>query len=154
MSPIPDPKAWDIDALNIDWTGLTAYPFPPSAHLHRVILNQAMQLSDHSNSPRLTRDALVLGPSAALNRDPTATPSVNNTPKTVPQLRVAHNPQLLNLLAWCLGVDNSKNMASLWEWQREFLHLSGHQQGPSTNQSGPSLKNSTENIRWISPLHL
>ena len=108
MSPIPDLKAWDIDTLITDWMGLTVYPFPPSAHLHRVILNQAMLLSDHTNSPRLTRDALVLGPSAALNRDPTSTPSVNNIPKTVPQLRVAHNPQLFNLLAWCLGVDNSQ----------------------------------------------
>ena len=37
MSPIPDPNAWDIDALNIDWTGLTAYAYPPMALLHRVI---------------------------------------------------------------------------------------------------------------------
>ena len=50
--------------------------------------NQAMQLPDHTNSPRLARDALVLGPSAALNRDPTTAPGVNNTPQTVPQLRV------------------------------------------------------------------
>ena len=50
--------------------------------------NQTMQLSDHTYSPRLARDALVLGPSADLKRDPTATPSVNNTPETVPQLRV------------------------------------------------------------------
>ena len=50
--------------------------------------NQAMALPDHSNSPRLTRDALVLGPSAALNRDPTATSSVNNSTQTVPQLCV------------------------------------------------------------------
>ena len=64
------------------------------------------------------------------------------------------NPQHLNLHAWCLGVDSSKNKASLWKWQRELLHLSGHQQGPSTNQSGPYLKNGAEKIRWISPLHL
>ena len=89
VSPIPDPNAWDIDALNINWTGLTAYAYPPTALLHRVIQkNQAMPLPDHSSSPRLARDALVLGPSAALNRDPTATPSVNNSPKTVPQLCV------------------------------------------------------------------
>ena len=50
--------------------------------------NQTMPLPDHSNSPRLARDALVLGPSAALNRDPTATPSVNNSSQTVPQLCV------------------------------------------------------------------
>ena len=54
--------------------------------------NQTMQLSDHTNSPRLARDALVLGPSAAINRDPTATPGVNNTPQAVPQLRVPQEP--------------------------------------------------------------
>ena len=51
--------------------------------------DQTMQLTDHCNSPRLARDALVLGPSAALNRDPTSTTSVNNTSQTVPQLCVS-----------------------------------------------------------------
>ena len=50
--------------------------------------NQAVPLPDHSNSPRLARDALVWGPSAALNRDPTATPVVNNSSQTIPQLCV------------------------------------------------------------------
>ena len=50
--------------------------------------NQAMPLPNHSNSPRLARDALVLGPSAALNRDPTTTPSVNDSTQTVPQVCV------------------------------------------------------------------
>ena len=50
--------------------------------------NQAMPLPDHPNSPRLARDALVLGPCAALNRDPAPTSSVNNTSQTVPQLRI------------------------------------------------------------------
>ena len=92
VSPIPDPKAWYIDALNINWTGLTAYASPPTALLHKVIQNQAMPLPNHSNSPRLARNALVLGPSAALNRDPTAAPCVDNTPQAVPQLRVPQQP--------------------------------------------------------------
>ena len=50
---------------------------------------QAIQLPDHCNSPRLARDALVLGPSAALNRDPTSATSVNNSSQTVPQLCVS-----------------------------------------------------------------
>ena len=51
---------------------------------------------------------------------------------------VFHNsPQHLNLHAWCLGVDSSKNKASLWRWQRELLLLRDHQQGPSICQSGP-----------------
>ena len=55
-----------------------------------------------------------------------------------------NNPQHLNFHAWCLGVDSSKNKASLWRWQRELLHLRGHQQGPSTSQSGPYLRNGAE----------
>ena len=47
-----------------------------------------MSLPDHNNSPRLARDGLVLGPSAAFNRDPTVTPGVNNSSETVPQLCV------------------------------------------------------------------
>ena len=50
--------------------------------------DQAMPLPDHPDSPRLARDALVLGPSAALNRAPTTTPSVNDPTQTVPQLCV------------------------------------------------------------------
>ena len=51
--------------------------------------NQAIQLPDHCNSPRLAIDALVLGPSVALNRDPTSATSVSNPPETVPQLCVS-----------------------------------------------------------------
>ena len=50
--------------------------------------SQAIQLPDHCNSPRMARDALVLGPSTALNRDPTSTSSVKNSSQTVPQLCV------------------------------------------------------------------
>ena len=90
VSPVPDQNAWDIDALNINWSGLTAYANPPTALRLRVIQkNQAIQLSDHCNSPRLARDALVLRPSAALNRDPTSTTSVKNSSQTVPQVCVS-----------------------------------------------------------------
>ena len=51
--------------------------------------NQAMLLPDHCDSPRLARDALVLGPSAALNRDPTATSGINDSSQTIPQICVS-----------------------------------------------------------------
>ena len=63
-------------------------------------------------------------------------------------------PRHLNLSTWCLGVDSSKNKASLWRWQRELLPLKDHQPGPSTSQSGPYLRNGAEKIRWTSPLPL
>ena len=148
MSPVPDPNAWDIDALNINWSGLTAYAYTPTALLHRVIQkNQAMPLPDHGNNPRLARDALVLGPSAALNRDPTLTTSVNNSSQTVPQLCVPQQSTASQRA--CLV-----SQASLLRWQRKLLPLRGHQQGPTTSQSGPYFKSGAEKIRWISPLHL
>ena len=92
VSLIPDPRAWDIDARNINWTNLTAYAYPPTAPSQGDPKDQAMLLPDHRNSPRLARDGLVLGPSAALNRDPTTTPSVNNPTQTVPQVCVPQQP--------------------------------------------------------------
>ena len=66
--------------------------------------NQAMPLPNHSNSLRLARHALVLGSSAALNRDPTTTPGVNDSTQTVPQVCVpqqsasSQSPRLVWLL--------------------------------------------------------
>ena len=36
-SPVPNQTAWDIDSVNINWSGLTAYAYPPTALLHRGI---------------------------------------------------------------------------------------------------------------------
>ena len=89
LSPVPDPKAWDIDALNINWTSSHCLCLPSDGSPSQGDpKNQAMLLPDHRSSSRLARDALVLGPSAALNRDPTATSGVNDSSQTVPQLCV------------------------------------------------------------------
>ena len=94
-----------------------------------------MSLPDHHNSPRLARDALVLGPSA----DPTTTSSVNNSPHIVPQLCVPQQstacqpPRLVSRSGQLQEQGFSVEVAS---------------------QNGPYLRNSAEKIRWISPLHL
>ena len=144
VSPVPDPKAWDIDALNINWTGLTAYAYPPTALLHRVIqkIRQCYCL------------IIVIAPGWPgmpwfwdLVQLSTEIPL--QLPVSTTLLKQSHNysvPQHHNLHAWCLGVDSSKNKASLWRWQRELLHLRGHQQEPSTSQSGPYLRNGAEKL--------
>ena len=35
--PIPDQQSQKIDALNINWSGLIAYTYPPTALFHKVI---------------------------------------------------------------------------------------------------------------------
>ena len=154
MSPIPDAKAWDIDALNINWTGLTAYAYPPTALLHRVIQNQAMPLPDHSDSPRLARDALVLGPSAALNRDPTTTASVNNPSQTVPpscvpqQSTTSQPPRLVSrsgqLQEQGFSVEVAERIAAPQRSSTRTIYKS----------KWALFEKGAEKIRWISPLHL
>ena len=147
VSPVPDPKAWDIDAVNINWTSLTAYAYPPTALLHRVIQKirqcHCLIIVIAPGWPGMPWfwDLVQLSTEIPLQ-----------LPVSTTLLKQFHNyvfhmyPQHLNLHAWRLGVDSSKNKASLWRWQREFLPLRGHQQGPSTGQSGPYLKNDAENF--------
>ena len=155
VSPIPDPRAWNIDALNINWTNLTAYAYPPTALLHKVIHKikqcHCLIIVIAPGWPGMPWfwDLVQLSTEIPLQL-PVSTTLLKQSHNYV----FHNNPQQLNLHAWCLGADNSKNKASLWKWQRELLPLSGHQQGPSTGQSGPYLKNGAEKIRWISPLHL
>ena len=77
------------NALNINWSGLCLCLPTHGSPSQGDSKNQAMQLPNHCNIPRLARDALVLGPSAAVNKDPTPVTSVNNTSQTVPQLCVS-----------------------------------------------------------------
>ena len=156
VSSVPNQNAWDIDALNINWSGLAAYIYPPpTAFLHRVIqkIRQSICL------------IIVIAPGwpgmpwfwdqvQLSTQIPLHLPVSTTLLQTIPQPSVNSSPQHLNLHAWCLEVDSSKNKASLWRWQRELLPLKGHQQGPSTNQSGPYLRNGAEKIRWISLLPL
>ena len=122
VSPVPDPRAWDIDALNINWTSLTAYAYPPMALLHRVIqkIRQCHCL------------IIVIAPGWPgmpwfWDLVPLSTEIPLQLPVSTTLLKQSHNyvfhsnPQHLNLHAWSLGLDSSKNKASLWKWQRELL---------------------------------
>ena len=116
--------------------------------------DQAMLLPDHRNSPRLARDALVLGPSAALNRDPTTAPSVNDPTQTVPQVCIPQQPpapeppRLVSrsgqLQEQGFSVEVAERIAAPQRSSTRTIYKS----------SGPYLKNGAEKIRWISPLHL
>ena len=111
-----------------------------------------MLLPNHRSSPRLARDALVLGPSAALNRDPTATSGVNDSSQTVPQLCVpqqstASQPPCLvsrsgQLQEQGFSVELEERIATPQSSSTRTIYKS----------SGPYLRNGAEKIRWTSPL--
>ena len=116
--------------------------------------NQAMSLPDHCNSPRLARDAMVLGPSAALKRDPTSTSSVKNSSQTVPQVCVPQQSSTSQPPRLVSRSGQLQEQGFSVKVQRELLSVRDHQQGPSTSQSGPYLRHGAEKSRWISPLPL
>ena len=151
----PRPKGLGHRCSEHNRTSLTAYAYPPTALLHKVIQKikqcHCLIIVIAPGWPGMPWfwDLVQLSTEIPLQL-PVSTTLLKQSHRYV----FHNNPQQLNLHAWCLGADNSKNKASLWRWQRELLLLSGHQQGPSTSQSGPYLKNGAEKIRWISPLHL
>ena len=110
VSPIPDPNAWDIDALNINLTCLTAYAYPLTA-LHHSVIQKIRQY--HCL-------IIIIAPGwpgmpwfwdlVQLSREIRLQLPVSTTLLKQSHNYVFHsNPQHLNLHAWCLGVDSSKN---------------------------------------------
>ena len=137
VSPVPDPNTWDTDALNINWMGLTAYAYLPTALLHRVIQKirqcNCLIIVIAPGWPGMPWfwDLGVSGP-GALNRDPTSATSVNNTPQTVPQLSVPQQstsqpPRLVSRSGHFLQQGFSVQVAE------RLLLLRDHQQEPYTD---------------------
>ena len=60
----------------------------------------------------------------------------------------------LNLHAWLLAPQLSKNKASLRQWQNELRLLKESQPDQFMRQSGPFLQNGATVIRWTSGHHL
>ena len=115
VSPVPHQHAWDIDVQNIIWFGLTAYAYPPTALLHRLI-QKIGQLNC------LTSVIAPGWPGMPWFWDlvQLSTDIPPQLPVSTTLLKQSHNyvfysnPHHLNLHVWCLGVDSSKNKASLW----------------------------------------
>ena len=137
----PRPKCLGHRCSKHKLVGLTAVAYPLMALLHRMIqkIRQCNCL------------IIVIAPGWPgmlwfLDLVQLSTEIPLQLPVSTTLLKQSHNyvfhsnPQHLNLHVWCLGVDDSRNKASLWRWQRELLSLRGHQQEPSINQSGSYLK--------------
>ena len=87
VSPVPDDKAWQIDASNISWEGLDAYanvqwPSCPSSE------NGHLQVQSHCDSTRVAGDALVLGSGGIVNQDSTEASSSARSPKATLQSQI------------------------------------------------------------------
>ena len=124
VSPIPDPQAWAVDALNIPWENLVAYTFPPTALLPKVVQKLQSQMCT----------LLLIAPGwpskpwfwylVEMSLDvPQRLPQIRTLLKQ-PMNNLFHsNPASLNLHVWYLGAHRCNNEGSLQRWQRELLLL-------------------------------
>ena len=152
VSPVPDPLAVAVDALSFQWEDLDAYAFPPTAILGKVV----EKLQDSSckriiliapgwpNMPWFW-DLVTMSSQVPL--------SLRNLPNllTQPFNQIPHRNLInLNLHAWLLEPQQSKNRASLKQWQQGLRLLKEGQLDPSMRQSGPFLQSGASLIRWTS----
>ena len=152
VSPVPDPLATAVDALTLPWEDLDAYAFPPMAILGKVV--EKLQ-----NSP--CKRIILIAPGwpnmpwfwdlvTMSSQVPLSLPSLPNL-LTQPFNQTPHrNLTNLNLHAWLLEPQQSRNRASLRQWQQELRLLRGDQPDQFMRQSGPFLQSGASLIRWTS----
>ena len=155
VSPIPDPQAWAVDALNISWKNIVGYALPPTALLPRVVQKLLSQ------SCRLILIApgwptkLWFWDLVELSLDhPRQLPPIRSLLKQPLNNQFHTHPESLNLHVWFLGVQSSRTRASLQKWQIELLHLKDSLLEPSMHQNGQFFKDGAPTNRWTSGLPL
>ena len=156
VSPVPDPRAWAVDALSLSWEDLDPYAYPPAAILGKVV----EKLQDYP-----CNRIILIAPGwpnmpwfwdlvAMSSQIPLCLPSIPNL-VSQPFNQVLHrNLSNLNLHAWLLEPQQSRSKASLRQWQHELRLLKEDQPDLSMRQSGPFLQSGASVIRWTSGHHL
>ena len=156
VSPVPDSLAVAVDALTLSWEGLDAYTFQPTAILGKVV----EKLQD---SP--CRRLILIAPGwpnmpwfwdlvTMSSQVPLSLSNMTNL-LTQPFNQIPHrNLTNLNLHAWLLEPQQSRNRASLRQWRQELRLLKEDPPDQSMRQNGPFLQNDASLIRWTSGHHL
>ena len=151
VSPVPDDKAWQIDALNISWEALDAYAFCPVAILpqlvQKMITYRCRVIVIAPGWPGMPWFWDLVELSVKI---PLRLPQMHNLLKQPFSLRFHKNLEYLNLHAWYLDSYKKVKEDSLLRWQIELRHLRDNPQGEYMIQGGPYFKSGPRRIRWMS----
>jgi hypothetical protein len=150
MSPMPDPLAYEVDALSHSWDGMWAYAYPPPA-----ILSQVLGKVQVDNVK-----LLLIAPNWPAQRwFPQLLTYLIDLPRSLPLwpdlLSQAHNGALhrrldqLQLHAWLLSAESSSRQAFRQTLPRGSLPPNGGPRSLSTSQNGEDLLIGVSNGRLI-----
>ncbi|KAK7092033.1 hypothetical protein V1264_009642 [Littorina saxatilis] len=103
VSPFPDPEAWGTNALDIPWTGLEAYAFPPFQLLSQVLRKAELERPSLLLVTPLWPSQPWFPDLLRLTRGPPIPLALVPGELVQPRTGVPHgHPQSLNLHAWRL----------------------------------------------------
>ena len=104
VSPVPDPRAWAVDALSVQFQGLEAYVYPPQALLPRIL--QKYQLVSHCRllvvAPWWPKSQWFPSLMQLAVQPPMSLPVFRTLLKQSGSNKFHPNPQTLALHAWLL----------------------------------------------------
>ena len=155
VSPVPDPKAWKVDALSIPWQDLNGYafcPVPVLPHLIKKMMTyQCQMIVIAPGWPAMAWFWDLIELSA---RPPLALPLWPQLLKQPNSNFFHRNLQYLNLHAWLLDSRQVSQVDSPLRWKTALRLLRDHHQGGSTPQGGPFIGAGVRRTRWSSQTHL
>ena len=155
VSPVPDGRAWETDALNISWEGLDAYVFCPVALIPQVIQKlttyrcRIIMIAPGWPGMSWFWDLVDLS-----TRLPLRLPLWVDLLTQPFSNRLRNNLTYLNLHAWHLESVLKVQEDSQRRWQSELRSLSNTLRGESMNQGGPYLGSGVRRVRWTSQIPL
>ena len=151
VSPVPDPNAMAVDALNISWEAMDGYVYCPRALIPKVV--QKMR-SYACQMIVVARDELVLGSHRPFHKPPLFLPHWEWLLKQPFSQKFHQNLPYLNLHVWHLDSRPNHLKNSQAQWQRELRHLGDFHPEGSMNQGGPFLNHGVKRSRWNLNNHL
>ena len=138
ISPVPDPRAWQVDALHVPWDDLDGYAFCPTAILPQPVQKmrtypcQMIVVAPGWPGMAWFWDLLELS-----TRPPLQLPLWPNLLKQPHNCLFHHNLAYQNLHAWHLDSRSLSHLGSQPGWKVEFRSLRGSSLEWSTPHSGP-----------------
>ena len=151
VSPVPDPNAMAVDALNISWQALDGYAYCPVALIPKLVQKMrtyaCRMIVVAPGWPGMSWfwDLIELS-----TKPPLLLPHWETLLKQPFSHRFHQNLQYLNLHVWHLDSRPNHLKDSLSQWQRELRHLKDVHQEGSMNQGGPFFSHGANRVRWSS----
>ena len=155
ISPIPDQRAWKVDALSISWDQLDGYAYCPIAILPQLVQKMwtypCRMIVVAPGWPGMAWfwDLVDLS-----TKPPLKLPLWKTLLKQPHNSCLHRNLEYLNLHAWHLDTRRDTHLGSRPQWK---VALELHRDSPvelSTQLGGPFLGHGVARTRWMSHVHL